>query len=404
MQRNTIVIQITIICLWLTLISTSAIWNIHQIREAQQRVNIETARSLFELIVTTREWNARLGGVYSPVSETIQPNPYLEIEDRDITLPDGTVLTKINPAYMTRMIAELAQKNNNVQVHITSLKPIRPANAPNEWETAALTLFETDQSQEYYFENQDQQTFSYMAPLYTQQSCLQCHEQQGYEVGDVRGGISVTFNSQPTRIWPIAISHIGIALIGLVLTLVFSSQLGRAFKKMEQQSHIDGLTQINNRRFFDEHLFREFQRSRRNKKPLSVILGDIDHFKFYNDYNGHQAGDACLILVAKQLKKTLQRPGDLAARYGGEEFGIILPDTDLEGALIIAEALRAAVEGLHIPHPKSPVSNHITISLGVWTHLGGNSTVKDLLEKADMALYQAKDAGRNMICVYEARE
>jgi diguanylate cyclase (GGDEF)-like protein len=305
---------------------------------------------------------------------------------------------------MTRMIAELAQQNNKVQFHITSLKPIRPANAPAEWEKRALTLFETDQITEYYSEDQDQQTYSYMAPLYTQPSCLQCHEQQGYKVGDVRGGISVSFKTQPTLYWPLVASHIGIALVGLALISLSGYQLSKAFKSLEQQSQVDELTQIKNRRFFDDYLNREFQRSRRTNTSLSVIMGDIDYFKKFNDLYGHQAGDLCLQMVAKTLEATLQRPGDLATRYGGEEFGIILPDTSLKGAATIAEALRSAVEGLQIPHQRNSASSFITISMGVGTYTGGVSKAEDLLEKADVALYQAKKAGRNSISIYEATD
>jgi uncharacterized iron-regulated protein len=130
--------------LWLLLLRVSGIWNIYQSQKAQGVINLETARSYFSLIVTIREWNARLGGVYVPVTDEIQPNPYLDIPDRDLHLPtpgldseNGDMLTKINPAYMTRMIAELAQENENITLHITSLNPIRPDNAPLPWETVA---------------------------------------------------------------------------------------------------------------------------------------------------------------------------------------------------------------------------------------------------------------------------
>ena len=389
----------TIVFLWLLLICTSAAWNIYQSWQTHQQVNLESARSYFSLIVTMRAWNSRLGGVYAPVSEQIQPNPYLEIPDRDIHLPDGVTLTKINPAYMTRLVAELAEQTSGTRFHITSSNPIRPGNAPSAWESTALALFEGVNAQSEYFDYDTQgQVFYYMAPLVTEQSCLACHAKQGYKVGDVRGGISITFNARPAVIGPLVASHIVIAAAGAGLILVFGARLEKAFERLEEQSNIDGLTQIYNRRYFDIYLQREYSRARRLELPLSILMCDVDFFKSYNDRNGHQSGDDALKSIAATLQKTLKRPGDLVARYGGEEFAIILPDTPTEGALVVADMLRAAVEALKIPHRSSKVSKVITISLGYWTYNNEEMRVEDILEKVDKALYKAKESGRNIAC------
>jgi len=386
--------------LWLVVIIVSGVWNIYQSQKAQREVNLETARSYFSLIVTIREWNARLGGVYVPVTDEIQPNPHLDIPDRDLHIPNGDTLTKINPAYMTRLIAELAQKNDNINLHITSLKPIRPENAPLPWETVALNAFEIGNQAEFYSYDKGTGEYFYMAPLVTQASCLVCHEKQGYQVGDIRGGISITFDTNPTQFWPIITSHILIAIVGVSLILIFTTQLGKVFDQLEKQSSLDGLTQINNRRYFNTYFNREFLRSRRIQVPLSIILCDVDYFKPYNDHYGHQAGDEVLKKIASALVDTLKRPGDIAARYGGEEFAIVLPDTTHEGAYVIAEMLRAAIESLKIPYQHNQTSKHITISLGFWTFNGGEQTQEDVLEKADKALYLAKKKGRNMACSF----
>lgn len=148
-------------------------------------------QTFFEEIKLTRLWNARHGGVYVPVTEQTQPNPHLKVPNRDITTIQGLKLTLINPAYMARQIAEIARNERNFQFHLTSLKPIRPQNKPDEWEKKVLTDFEKGSPgiTEYF---EDKAVFRYMAPLYVRQACLKCHVQQGYKTGDIRGGISVT--------------------------------------------------------------------------------------------------------------------------------------------------------------------------------------------------------------------
>lgn len=385
--------------IWLLLISSSAVWNIYQVNQSHRQVLLLTARSFFNLILTTRQWNSQMGGVYVPVTDTIQPNPYLQVTDRDLHLDSGQTLTKINPAYMTRLIAELAVDKNDVQFHITSLKPIRPANAAIGWEVDALSMMEKEGVVEY--TNFTPATFYYMAPLITEQSCLACHEQQGYQLGDIRGGISITMPNPAVQYWPITISHGLIAAAGVLLLLIFHSQLGRAFEQLERQSGIDGLTQLYNRRYFDVHFSREYLRCRRQKTALSILMIDVDCFKIYNDTYGHQAGDVVLKDVANAIKAALKRPGDLLARYGGEEFVVLLPETSTQGALTVAEQVRAAVEHLEIAHQGSKAGPVVTVSIGCWVFSGDEIPMEELLKNADEALYQAKNLGRNRVCLYE---
>ncbi len=171
---------------------------------------------------------------------------------------------------------------------------------------------------------------------------------------------------------------------------------------LESLAMLDALTDIPNRRSFDETLHEEWLRARRSAQPVSIIMADIDHFKRYNDHYGHGAGDLCLTKVATALAYSVERPGDLVARYGGEEFIALLPDTDINGARLVAERFRNAVEELQLAHQFSKVSSLVTISIGVATaypHLGDDANV--LLEQADRMLYQAKKKGRNQIVVKE---
>lgn len=175
--------------------------------------------------------------------------------------------------------------------------------------------------------------------------------------------------------------------------------LRQANRKLEKLATIDGLTQLANRRAFDDTLEKEWRRMRRNQQPLSVILSDIDFFKRFNDHYGHQAGDDCLKAVAQSIQGCLQRPADLAARYGGEEFVVILPNTPSAGAMHVAEIIRAAVEALQWPHAQSEVAAVVTLSLGGATIVppldGGKAG--DIVKMADQALYESKEAGRNSV-------
>lgn len=166
---------------------------------------------------------------------------------------------------------------------------------------------------------------------------------------------------------------------------------------LESMSHLDGLTQIANRRLFDRLLTQEASRLALSQQPLGLIMIDIDDFKPFNDHYGHGKGDACLIKVAQALQGVMTRPRDLLARYGGEEFVALLPEADAEEVQQIAEQLRAAVVALHLPHAYSRAADHVTLSLGCVSALLDQHTPEALLQQADQALYQAKEAGRNCI-------
>ena len=180
--------------------------------------------------------------------------------------------------------------------------------------------------------------------------------------------------------------------------------LNTQFENQELQimSTKDGLTEINNRRRFDESLHAEWYRAARLSNPLSLIICDIDKFKEYNDTYGHLAGDRCLVRVAHLLEDYARRAGDMAARFGGEEFALILPDTDSEYAKDIAEHVRMTLIDLKLPHSASQVANIVTASFGVYTMVPDKDTQPEsLIDYADKALYQAKDQGRNMVILYK---
>jgi diguanylate cyclase (GGDEF)-like protein len=173
-------------------------------------------------------------------------------------------------------------------------------------------------------------------------------------------------------------------------------ELKRYRDVLEQLSTTDGLTGISNRRRFDDSLECEWSRARRNQKPLSLIMLDIDFFKAFNDHYGHLAGDDCLRQVARGLANRVRRPADLVARYGGEEFACLLPETDAGGAASMATHFLETMQELNLPHAHSQAADHVTLSMGVATliPLVGQSS-SDLVRDADRFLYEAKQNGRN---------
>lgn len=180
--------------------------------------------------------------------------------------------------------------------------------------------------------------------------------------------------------------------------------LQRANDELEKLSMLDGLTGIANRRRFDEVLDAEWQRSRRESTPLAVVLCDIDHFKEFNDNFGHQRGDEALQSVAQTLESSLHRPADLAARYGGEEFALILPNTELDGALKVAEAARKAISQLNILRDDLDDRDYVTISAGVAVAIPGvGNEPEELIDEADQQLYRAKEAGRDCTIAANSR-
>ena len=177
-----------------------------------------------------------------------------------------------------------------------------------------------------------------------------------------------------------------------------SEKLEQANRELNELAVTDGLTRIYNRRRFDEHFLVEWDRLAREEQPLSLIMLDVDHFKAYNDTYGHPAGDLCLQNVAQVISKAAKRPADIVARYGGEEFVVALPNTDLEGAIAVAESIRAQLQDLHIPHRSSSASSYVTMSFGIASQVPNEEMVpSQLIEAADRALYAAKELGRDRI-------
>ncbi|WP_338447831.1 diguanylate cyclase [Niallia oryzisoli] len=193
-----------------------------------------------------------------------------------------------------------------------------------------------------------------------------------------------------------------IYVIGMVADItkriIAEQELNKAYQEMKYFSNRDGLTNIANRRYFDHYLITEWERAKDSSLPISMIIVDIDFYKKYNDSNGHLAGDGCLKQIAKILEAAVENSIGLAARIGGEEFAIVLPETDLSQAKMMASKIQSTISVMKIPHESSPISSFITVSIGVSTMVPTTaSKPEELILKTDKALYTAKKKGRNRV-------
>ncbi|MFZ1828984.1 MAG: diguanylate cyclase [Candidatus Competibacteraceae bacterium] len=401
----------------LSLIITTAVvaslaYNLHANNTHHEQLALETGRIFFKEQVIIRRWNASLGGIYAPVTDTLQPNPYLDDPHRDLTTTNGLKLTKINPAFMTRLLSEMSEHTSEgINFHITSLKPLNPHNAPDEWERRALENFARGADEQFeVVEEPRGRILRFMGRLIAEKPCLKCHAHQGYQVGEVRGGIRV---SLPLASFEIAAMHAQKNIYWMhglfwltTLTLLWSfgvlllrnvaqlEKLNGDMKSLNQQLEsaalTDSLTGIPNRLYFDQQIEANILTAQRYGITFSIVMLDLDHFKQVNDQYGHTAGDRVLQEFSKITKSQI-RQTDQLARWGGEEFIIALPHTGPDQALTLAERVREAVAA----HDFS-VAGSLTTSIGVAGYRL-NETPIALLERVDGALYRAKTEGRNRV-------
>lgn len=369
-------------------------------RQLLNEENIMQARIVFNAIVLARKWNANYGGVYVEKKEGVESNPYLE--NPDIRTVDGRIFTLRDPAFMTRELSEYAEKEEIFRFHITSLRLMNPHNKPDEFEEKALRQFETGAVKELSQTEvmNKRKYFRYMAPLYIEQDCLQCHKHQNYAIGEVRGGISISLDIEELQS-KIRYNTITIVVFGIITTLLLLGLINlfmsRLIKKLDEARQTiemiaitDQLTEIFNRRYIMSRIEEEFEKFKRLKKNVSCIMADIDNFKAINDAYGHLVGDQVLKEISHRIRNTL-RAYDILGRYGGEEFLIIMPETSLEDAGGLAERIRIRVK-------EEPVNNAtVTLSFGVVCVQEGDRTVDDIIRRADQNLYRAKKGGKDRV-------
>lgn len=369
----------------------------------------DEAAAYFGLIVKTRLWNAKYGGVYVEKQGDVQSNQFLKDVglEPDIKCENNKVLTMRNPALMTKEISQLTSAENGVKFHITSLKPLNPQNTPDLFEEESLKEFGRGIKEVWKVDRTTTPPLlRYMAPLYVDESCLVCHKSQGYKIGDVRGGISVNIplgeldlKMKTNKVIITVLLIITIMILLLILYFMvwkLVSRLQESQKQLKQLSVTDELTGLRNRRYIMERLEDEFQRARRTGNPMGLIMLDLDFFKQINDMHGHQFGDLVLKAVASRMRSSI-REYDLLGRIGGEEFFIVSPEAEVEETLGIAERIREFVRGEAISDGKREVN--ITISAGVTMLKEHDRDIDVLFSRADSALYSAKQQGRDRVVV-----
>lgn len=377
-------------------LAVSLFWNLDQ----QEKMIYETAkvmaRTTFEKDVLYRRWNSSYGGVYVPVTEKSQPNPYLNGRpEQNINSTEGKQYTLINPAYMTRQVFELQQDSMGILGHITSLNPIRPANAADEWETQALNAFETGTAEVSSVERMNGQEYlRLMRPLIVEERCLACHAQQGYVVGQVRGGISESVpigmlrEAHAMQRSGLIIGHGVVWLVGWVSIIIATLLLQRSFKgtqkaeeKVLQMSQHDALTGLFNRAYFEEFL----QVVGENRdQPFVVVSVDVDGLKRVNDTQGHAAGDE-LLKGAADVLRTSFRTGDVVARTGGDEFVVLLPNQDESAIPIVLQRVEKALMDWNQSHP----GINLRFSIGAAAALPPRR-LEEVLKLADQRMYDNK--------------
>lgn len=398
-----------IISLLSSLLIVAIFWSFYnRVDHLIQDQLLHEARAFFQEIVQTRHWIINQQGVYIRMRPGMQPDPILgQISGLKNTIidRDGQRYVLRNHAVITRMISDLAQRDQDFTISITSLNPLNPDNKPDEFERTALNKFETGLTEYYQLERSSTwATFRFMAPLLTEQECLSCHGAQGYKLGDVRGGISISLPANgviseimATRVYT-AIA--AIALLALLLSVIiyislhFVKDLKKSEKRLVELATTDSLTGILNRGEGMRRFQQEISRSLRKQEPMSILIIDIDHFKLVNDKYGHQVGDHVLRMIVSNLKAIL-RNYDIICRYGGEEFLVMLPNTEMEKALETAERLRQLIAETPI-EIRGDTNIPLTISLGA-SALQAKDSLDSMIYRADNALYLAKEKGRNQV-------
>lgn len=349
------------VLLWAVLLSGSFAWNRGEVQRGAAELMLNEGRLIFKVIESARLWNAKHGGVYGLRDGSSPSNPYLQAEEKDLVTPRGRQLTLLNPAYMTRQLGEVIQDQTGIRIHITSLKPINPGNAANDWEARVLARFESGLDE--YFEvvgrnAADAALVRYMAPLVTKQACLACHAPQGYKVGDIRGGISVVFSARPylvvsdDRVAQLGWVHGLIWLLMSGLTLLGLEQLRKSLQSLQEaKARQDALVEQRTaelRREMEEH-----QQTESHFRMLLNASGEatfgIDaacRCTFCNPMAGHLLGyDDANQLIGKDMTALLQ-PVDprMSAGLAAAALGKGVPMHVEEAEFCKSDGSRLAVE------------------------------------------------------------
>ncbi len=414
---------------WVALGTFSFLYNLESLNHHAGSMASERAKNFYKAVFLARTWNSQYGPIYAPVTEQNPPNPYLHLPNREITAPNGLELTMINHAYMVRQISEIAEKEK-VYFHVTSLKPLNPDNKADPWEESTLKSFEKGEPDKIEMVmGENGPVFRYMTPMFVKGTCLACHAQQGYKMGDVRGGVSVTLNAdeimddlkREKRF--LIVAHLVTGFLGIFLGFLFlrsarkhtlilegitSSQkqdlqiqkekLNETTKVMHDLVTRDTTTGIHTAEHFKNLSTIMWNNAINNSKPVAMLLLEIDSFNDYTDNYGALEGDICLKEITGAITRKVQDKGSVVARFGAASFAIMLAGVDSSRAYDLAQKIHGDVLGLNIPHETSDVSKVVTIT-GVAASIVPNhgQQLGDFIKRARGALLMGREKGRNHI-------
>ncbi len=376
-----------------------------------ENILLQQGRALFSQLILTRAWVSQHGGVFVKVKPGVDPNPFLlSLPNLKVNLKDenGTQYTLRNPGLVVQGISELAEKTGQYRFHVASLNPVNAKNStPDAFERKALEDFTSGIKKEDFTieETENGPFYRYMAPLIFTAECNKCHASQKLAIGDIRGGISISIPMQlvneklkANRTFTVTSA---IIILGVLFTFLFVfsqkfiAELNNVQGQLVLMATIDDLTKLFNRKVALMRLEEEVSKHNRLKIPLSCLMLDVDHFKSINDNFGHQGGDAVLKSIAELLQKN-SRKYDIVCRYGGEEFMMVLPSTDHKSAMTVAEKIREKINENKVAYHNELIST--TMSIGVsQLHIDVEENADNLIKRADDALYEAKNSGRNKV-------
>ena len=375
--------------------------SVHTVKEAWFLYSQSVVGRLdsLEAVTTSPEYHQIPGGIPVPATYTIEL---------------GERVSKAEGGLSFRMFSDYPFPNRQAS-----------GGPQNLFEQEALKYLEQNPTSFFYRKQKEQGhlLFRYAEAIQMEPSCIKCHNtwpgspKTDWKVGDVRGVLEITqpidtFVAQAQdglkSIWFTLIVIGCLALASFILVIsylqnankILQTRVAEKTSTLNRLAHLDSLTELANRRCFDQVLEQECQRMTRQQQPISLMMCDVDYFKCYNDAYGHQAGDDCLQKIAQAINANVRRTGDLATRYGGEEFAVIMPSTDHHQAAKVAEKIQRTMLDLQIEHHHSDVANQVTLSIGIASAIPKPTCrPANLVKVADKALYEAKVNGRNQIIV-----
>lgn len=393
--------------LWSVAFAASFGWNLVLNRDLVLERALTQASAAIEKDFSYRGFVSGVGGIYIPVDKGIEPNPYLHhLPHRDIITDDGRELTLVNSSYFTRLVydQEATWAPRGIRSHVSSLNPLRPANAADDWERKALQAFNKGASEWYTVSTmQGESYFRLMRPRIATVVCLECHANQNIKPGDVLGGIAVSVPLAPIQseadqwLAKLGIWHAVLWWVGLTGIYVGYRLLARQEQLIRYSALHDVLTGLPNRALFMDRLIQRLASAKRHAHVGAVLYLDLDRFKTINDSVGHGAGDELLKGVAGRLAGIL-RGEDTVSRLGGDEFAVLLGELSSDSELVVWEVKNVAEKILSLLAESFNIGNkefHTTASIGVVLFNEDSESPQEVMRQADAAMYRAKGRGGN---------